>query len=127
AREPGERLGLDGAVRESVGWTARELGDVLATIDGLPTQISLQDPDGGEARVVHASMRHNRDNILPDTPDELLREQIAPAPALICVGHTHRPLIRMIDATLVVNAGSAGLPFDGGTRPSYAQLTWHAG
>ena len=127
AREPGRRPGLDGAVRENVGWTARQLGDDLAIIDGWPAQLSLRAPDGGEARVVHASMRHNRDNILPDTPDEIVREQIAPAPPLICVGHTHRPLIRTVDATLVVNAGSAGLPFDGDVRASYAQLTWHAG
>lgn len=126
-RDPGVRPGLDGAVRENVGWTARQLGDDLTTIDGLPNQISLQAPYGGEVRVVHASMRHNRDNILPDTPDDILREQIAPAPPLICVGHTHRPLIRTIDATLVVNAGSAGLPFDGDVRASYAQLTWRAG
>jgi predicted phosphodiesterase len=127
ARDPSERPGLEGAVRENVGWTVQQLGDEVATIDGWPAQISLRAPDGGEARVVHASMRHNRDNILPDTPDEILREQIAPAPPLICVGHTHRPLIRTIDATLVVNAGSAGLPFDGDVRVSYAQLSWHAG
>jgi predicted phosphodiesterase len=126
-REPGERPGLEGAVRENVGWTAQQLGDDLTTLDDLPALISLRSPDGGEARVVHASMRHNRDNILPDTPDEELRQQIAPAPPLICVGHTHRPLIRVIDATLVVNAGSAGLPFDGDVRASYAQMTWHAG
>jgi predicted phosphodiesterase len=127
AREPGARLGLEGAVRENVGWIARQLGDALALIDGLPAQISLRAPDGGEARVVHASMRSNRDNILPDTPDDVVREQIAPAPPLICVGHTHQPLVRTIDTTLVVNAGSAGLPFDGDVRASYAQLTWHAG
>jgi len=127
ARDPGTRPGLEGAVRENVGWTAEQLGDDVAALDALATQVSLRAPDGGEARVVHASMRHNRDNILPDTPDEIIRQQIAPAPPLICVGHTHRPLIRMIDATLVVNAGSAGLPFDGDTRPSYAQLTWHDG
>jgi len=72
-------------------------------------------------------MRHNRDNILPDTPDDVLRQQIAPAPPLICVGHTHRPLVRTIDTTVVVNAGSAGLPFDGDVRASYAQMTWQAG
>jgi len=33
----------------------------------------------------------------------------------------------MVDATLVVNAGSVGLPFDGDTRASYAQLTWQSG
>lgn len=126
-REPDVRPGLEGAVRQNVGWTAQQLGDELATIDALPAQISLRAPDGGEVRVVHASMRYNRDNILLDTPDDILRAQIAPAPPLICVGHTHRPLIRRIDTTLVVNAGSVGLPFDGDTRASYAQLTWQAG
>jgi len=127
AREPGATPGLDGAVRENVAWTVQQLGGDVALLQALPAQISLAAPDGGEARVVHASMRNNRDNILPDTPDDVLREQIAPAPPLICVGHTHRPLIRSIDATLVVNAGSVGLPFDGDARASYAQLTWRAG
>src|SRR5215213_11596502 len=126
-REPDARPGVEGAVRENVGWTARQLGDQVAAIDSWPAQISLRAPDGGEVRVVHASMRYNRDNILIDTPDDILREQIAPAPPLICVGHTHRPLIRTIDSTLVVNAGSAGLPFDGDLRASYAQLTWNTG
>jgi predicted phosphodiesterase len=127
ALDPSPRPGLEGTVRENVGWTARQLAGQVAAIDHLPAQISLCAPNGGEVRVVHASMRHNRDNILPDTPDEVLREQIAPAPPLICVGHTHRPLVRTVDATLVVNAGSAGLPFDGDTRASYAQVTWQAG
>jgi predicted phosphodiesterase len=127
ARDPSPTPGLDGAVRENVGWTARQLGDQVSLLDGLPVQISLRAVDGGEARVVHASMRHNRDNILLDTPDEVVREQIAPAPPLICVGHTHRPLVRSIDATLVVNAGSVGLPFDGDARACYAQLTWRNG
>jgi putative phosphoesterase len=125
--DPGTRPGLEGAVRENVGWTARQIGDAVAVIESLPAQISLHAPDGSEVRVVHASMRHNRDNILADTPDELVREQVAPASPLIVVGHTHRPLIRTVDATLVVNAGSVGLPFDGDTRASYAQLTWQAG
>jgi putative phosphoesterase len=127
ARDPSPRPGLEGTVRENVRWVAQQIGDWLAAIDALPAQISLRAPDGGEVRVVHASMRYNRDNILHDTPDEILREQIAPAPPLIVVGHTHRPLIRAIDASLVVNAGSAGLPFDGDTRPSYARLTWNDG
>jgi len=80
ALDPSPRPGLEGTVRENVGWTARQLADEVAVIDDLPAQISLHAPDGGEARVVHASMRHNRDNILPDTPDAVVREQIAPAP-----------------------------------------------
>ena len=54
-------------------------------------------------------------------------EQIAPPPKLFVVGHTHKPLVRTIDETLVVNAGAVGLPFDLDPRACYAQLTWQAG
>jgi putative phosphoesterase len=119
--------GLEGAVRANVRWTRQQLGAAVADLEALPERLSLRAPDGGEVRVVHASMRHNRDNILLDTPDELLRQQIAPAPPLIVVGHTHRPLIRRVDDTLVVNVGSVGMPFDGDVRACYAQLTWRGG
>ena len=44
-------------------------------------------------------------------------------PAAFCVGHTHQPLVRHSNHTLVVNAGAAGMPLDGDWRVSYAQLT----
>ena len=93
----------------------------------MPVQQSWQMGDDSEVRVVHASMRGTRDGIFPKTPDDLLREQIAPPPKLFVVGHTHIPLVRTIGETLVVNAGSAGLPFDRDPRACYAQLTWQAG
>ncbi|HWQ15021.1 MAG TPA: metallophosphoesterase family protein [Roseiflexaceae bacterium] len=128
ARRPHLRPpGLEGAVRENVRWTRHQLGDAVADLEALPDLLSFLAPDGGEARVVHASMRHNRDNILVDTPDEVLRQQIAPAPPLMVVGHTHRPLIRRVDDTLVVNVGAAGLPFDGDVRAAYGQLEWRGG
>ncbi len=43
------------------------------------------------------------------------------------MGHTHWPLVRRIDDTLVVNVGSAGLSFDGDRRAGYAQLSWQRG
>lgn len=122
AADPSSRLGPEEAVRTNVRWTAEQIGDPAPLI-ALPTVFELNGPHG-EVRVVHASMRHNRDNILIDTPDHLLRQQIAPAPVVFCCGHTHRPLVRRLDATLVVNAGAVGLPFDDNPRASYAQLTW---
>jgi hypothetical protein len=89
----------------------------------MPSLQQLYGSDGGEVRIVHASMRGNRDGIYPETPDDELKLQIGKPPALFCVAHTHRPLIRSIGRTLVVNAGSVGLPFDGDRRLSYAQLT----
>ncbi len=43
------------------------------------------------------------------------------------MGHTHLPLVRRLDETLVVNVGSVGLPFDGDHRAAYGQLTWRKG
>lgn len=105
-------------------WTYRQLNGAVAALAQLPFQHSLAGPDGGEVRVTHASMKGIRDGIYPDTTDVELRGKIAPAPAVLCVGHTHRPLVRRLDGTLVVNVGSAGLPFDGDTRAGYAQLEW---
>ncbi len=108
-------------------WTYEQLNCDASMLEALPFQQSWQMPDGSEARVVHASMRGTRDGIFVETPAEVLREQIAPAPKLFVVGHTHQPLIRTLNGTLVVNAGSAGLPFDGDPRASYARLTWQHG
>jgi diadenosine tetraphosphatase ApaH/serine/threonine PP2A family protein phosphatase len=69
-------------------------------------------------------MPANNIGIYTSTTDDELREMIAPAPAVLAVGHTHQPLIRRIDETLVINAGSVGMPFDGDRRASYGRLQW---
>ena len=123
-REPitGPWIQIWGASR----WTYEKLGCDVSALEAMPLQQSWHMPDGSESRVVHASMRGTRDGIFVVTPDDVLREQIAPPPKLFVVGHTHQPLIRTIDDTLVVNVGAVGLPFDHDPRASYAQLTWQA-
>lgn len=111
-------------------WTYQRLEGKIDSLKAMPFQVSLTGQDGQEVRIVHASMRGNRIGIYPETPDELLGQLIAPAPAVICVGHTHRPVVRRLNETLVINAGSVGMPFDGDRRAAYAQLTrrngqWH--
>jgi len=108
-------------------WTLGRLNGHVRALEAMPFQVSLTGPDGREFRAVHASMEHNRSGIYPGMSDETLRPLIAPAPAVLCVGHTHRPLIRQVDETLVVNVGSVGMSFDGDRRASYAQLTWQNG
>jgi predicted phosphodiesterase len=107
-------------------WTYEKLKCDVSALEGMPMQQAWRMPDGSEVRVVHASMRGTRDGIFLRTPDDLLRQQIAPAPQLFIVGHTHQPLVRTIDKTLVVNVGAVGLPFDLDPRACYAQLTWQA-
>ncbi len=105
-------------------WANQQINGELSFLQNLPDQFSWQAPDSSEFRVTHASMRNNRDGIYHNAPDAKLRQQIAPAPAVFVTGHTHRPFIRQVDETLIVNAGSIGTPFDKDTRPSYGRFTW---
>ncbi|GAB4163912.1 MAG: metallophosphoesterase family protein [Roseiflexaceae bacterium] len=125
AKHPRPYDGLEEAIRQTVRWSLHDLGEI-ERIAALPTELSYRLEDG-ELRVLHASMRHDRDNITEQLSDAELRERIAPAPRIFGCGHTHRPVVRMVDQTLVVNAGSVGLPFDGDPRASYARITRHQG
>lgn len=121
------RSGPEFEIARNGYWTCQRLNGRTAALEAMPFQVSIDGPDDKEVRVVHASMRGNRDGIFPETPDDELRRLIAPAPTVICAGHTHRPLVRTIDGTLVINVGSVGMPFDGDKRAAYAQLTWQNG
>ncbi|MBN2548286.1 MAG: metallophosphoesterase family protein [Anaerolineales bacterium] len=122
-------------VHRASNWTLQKLRGNVAVLEEMPFQQSMLGPDGREVRFVHASMLGNRIGIYPENSDEELIEKMdlhSPERrdrrlAVFCVGHTHRPLIRQIHGILVVNAGSAGLPFDEDTRPCYARLTWANG
>lgn len=132
AKPDAPRSGPAFEVHRASIWTYEQLERDVSALEAMPFQQSLVDPSGGEVRVVHGSMVGNRDGIYPETSDKELGVKIenpvctppSPPPVLFCVGHTHRSLIRRLDGTLVVNAGSVGLPFDADTRPAYAQLTW---
>ncbi|MCB9153815.1 MAG: metallophosphoesterase family protein [Caldilineae bacterium] len=120
--------GADADIYRPTRWTLARLGGDIAPLQAMPFQQSVVRPDSGEVRIVHASTRGTRDGIFPQTRDDTLRLQVgSPPPAVLCVGHTHWPLVRQVDDTLVVNVGSVGLPFDGDTRASYGQLTWENG
>ena len=90
----------------------------------LPDVFERAAPNGEMLRVVHASMRNNRDGVYPLTTDDDLRRQIAPAPAVFVAGHTHHPLTRVVDGTLVVNIGSVGASFDEDRRAAYGRFQW---
>lgn len=103
-------------------WSHSQVAPWLETIRELPEQLRL-DLGGETLAVYHASLRHDRDGITAESSDDELREQIDTTATIFCVGHTHVPLTRRLDGTLVVNVGSVGLPFDGDTRLAYARLT----
>ena len=112
------------AVSQFAFWAYQQVADYASLIADLPDRFSVFAPDGAEMRVMHGSMRDNRDGVYLETKDDELREQIAPAPRIFVTGHTHRPLVRQIDETTVVNIGSVGASFDGDRRLSYGRFTW---
>ncbi len=121
------RQGPEFEIQRHAYWTYQQLNGKVTRLARMPVKQSLLAPDGRQIWVTHGSCRGSRDGIYPETTATELRRKIEPSATLFCVGHTHRPLVRQIDNTLVVNVGSAGLPFDGDPRPSYAQLQWQHG
>lgn len=108
-------------------WTFQQLNEDVTAIAGWPSHQSIFAPDGSQVYITHASRRGNRDSILPHTPIEKVRQQIAPAPALFATAHIHHAFTRKIDQTLIVNSGSAGQLCFGDKRASYAQIVWRNG
>jgi len=128
SRPDAPRAGPAFEIFQSSFWTYQQLGCDVGPLEAMPFQQTVPVKDGTEVRIVHASVRGTRDGIFPDTPDDVLSRQIGrPHVPLFCVGHTHWPLIRRLDGTLVVNVGAVGMPFDGDRRASYGQLTWRHG
>ncbi len=110
------------AMNQHAHWTAGQLSGVVAALGELPDRIDLDfAPPAGRVACVHASLLGNRDGIYPETEDAELSGKVDDSARLFAVGHTHRPLIRDLDGTLVVNVGSVGLPFDGDRRAGYAR------
>jgi predicted phosphodiesterase len=123
------RQGILAEVHRGSYWTYEQLGSQVAALQAMPYNLNLEAPPGsGIVHVTHASMLGIRSGIYPWTSDEELALKIgSPPPGLFLVGHTHIPLIRLLNGAVVVNAGSSGLPFDGDTRPTYARCTWMNG
>jgi predicted phosphodiesterase len=126
-----ERPGMSHLTEEITrqsAWTFRQHHGRTAELAALPTGCTFTAPQGGHlVRIRHASMWRDRDGLYTETPDAQMAAQISPPPAVFVTGHTHRPFIRRIGASLVVNGGSVGVPLDGDSRASYVRLWWADG
>jgi len=106
-------------------WTADLTGDFVESVKRLPIAITFSGPDDHLVTVAHGSPRSNNEGFFPRTSDAKAIEMIGPnPPKLLCVGHSHLPLVRQINSTLVVNVGSVGFPFDGDQRASFGVISW---
>ena len=112
---------------QPVHFAYHQLNQDTSFLRSLPNRISMEFLNFGTIRVCHASVLGNRIGIYPEDTNREIIEKISPPPAVFIAGHTHRSLIHRIDNNLIVNAGSVGLPFDGDTRATYAQIIYHKG
>lgn len=124
ARSTAPRAGPEYELMRFAYWAYDQLNGNVATLRRMPEKFAWLAPDGSEFRVVHGSMRGNRDGVYPHTSDEELWQQIRPVPAVFVTAHTHRPMVRRFNDSLVVNVGAVGAPFDGDRRASYGRFSW---
>ncbi|MBI2376469.1 MAG: metallophosphoesterase family protein [Deltaproteobacteria bacterium] len=69
--------------------------------------------DTGKLSLFHGSPRSHMEDLLATTPEAELRQALDGHEAEIMAGgHTHLPMVRRVGASLLVNPGSVGLPFE---------------
>lgn len=112
-------------------FTLAQLGDEVERVAAWPHHLDLIELEGGSVHVTHGSVLGKREGILPTTEGEELRSKLGDPRDLFIAAHTHRPMVREFDGTLVVNVGSTGAPFDRDPRSAYGRMTfrggqWHA-
>lgn len=91
-----------------------------AWLAALPAQLFVE-LDGATLALAHGSPRNPVELLWPETSDDELRAALASVDAdVVAIGHSHRPFVRRLGATLVVNTGTVGYPFDGDPRASFA-------
>ncbi len=122
------RRGPLAAAFQSSYWTYLNIDRDVSAIASWPVAIQLELPPGRVARIAHASVDSNQHGVFPFTTDEELSRQVGqPPPTLFCTAHTHFPLVKVLEETLVVNVGAVGMPFDSDWRACYARLTFQQG
>lgn len=109
-------------------WTAAQLDGAVEELRGWADHVDLTGlEDGSSFHVTHGSRLGNRDGIHPETDDARLAEKLGDPRDLFVGSHTHRPLMRRFNGTLVVNTGSVGQPLDGDPRAAYGRFEFLAG
>jgi putative phosphoesterase len=97
----------------------------LGWLMALPTEQRLTLPDGRNVLLVHSTpFRDDDAGLNPALSDDDVRREIAGSNAeLICVGHFHMPMNRVVDNVRIINPGSVSNNFAPDLRAAYAILT----
>jgi putative phosphoesterase len=108
----------------SLKWTAQELGHTARVyLTALPAEFRLE-VEGVRFLLVHGSPVDDSEVLTAATPLTRLQALARQAgnPDVMLCGHSHQAFARRAGKVRFVNPGSAGRPFDGDNRVSYAVL-----
>jgi predicted phosphodiesterase len=96
----------------------------LPWLTALPLEVRLTLPDGTRVLLVHASPGSaDDDRLWPNRTDAELKTTLADCNAdLICVGHTHWVVDRVVDGVRIINPGSVSNQPAPDLRASYMLL-----
>lgn len=103
--------------------------DYLGTLPAhIRLEFKLNDSEPLNVVLAHGSTQSVDEYVLEDTDETYLLNMMKKAKAdILCVGHSHKPYHRIIDAKKkhkhVINIGSVGKPKDGNPNGCYVMLT----
>jgi len=119
----------EASLRQFTDWTVQQLGEEIYRLEKWPDHYCFHAPNNTQSwvHITHGTLAGNRHGILKQNKDSELAERIPADLAVFVTAHTHRPLIRNLGSTQIINVGSAGSPFEGDKRASYGQLCYHNG
>ena len=105
-------------------WTCAHLHpENVDYLKSLPEQADLAIGDV-RVNVIHGDFDGEEESPVPGAPEGRMRKLAKDSPHQVHVlGHTHAPYHKIIDGIHFINPGSAGRPFDGDPRASFAILT----
>lgn len=116
------------AGRDAYLWTRAHTSEASrAYLRERPAQLWIE--EGGMSFLfTHGSPERPNEYLLPETPQDRLRELFHGSGAdVLVVGHTHLPGAREVGGGLLLNPGSVGKPKDGDPRASYLILDTERG
>jgi putative phosphoesterase len=103
-------------------WCAEQLGaERLAAVEAWPFSQRLEIDGLGEVVFCHATLRTDEEIVTRITPDDEVLAAF-PGGGTVVVGHVHVQFDRRYDGLRLVNAGSVGMPYEGGQGAFWALL-----
>ena len=109
-------------------WTAQQLGEsrlneIQSWEDKFDYEINFEGKAPKTIHITHGSRMGNRDGIHFKLSEEELKEKEVHHSDVFVSSHTHLPMTRYLEQTLVMNTGSVGQPLDGDERAAYGRIS----